>query len=373
MLNKVMGIINLHEKEDLIQKLTENRPLGAIPFAGRYRLIDFMLSNMVNSGITNVGILTGNKPGSIMDHLRSGKEWDLARKRDGLFILPTTQSVQASGQSTNDIVDLYAHLNFLETSKQEHVLLTGTRIICNTHFQKMFEYHMDKNADVTVLYKKDNLSTYIDNNYSTLEVDSKGRVFDLALATHNSGESNVNLNIYMIKKEVFINLISTCYAHGGTNFLKDALIRYLNKLNIFAYEYPFYIARISSIEAYFKHSLELLSPEVSQPLFLGTWPIYTKVKDEAPTKYTANAKVNNSMLSNGCIIDGSVSGSILSRGVTVHKNASVKNCILMQGCVVQEGVQIENVICDKNVTISAGKTLIGDSVYPLVIAKNKII
>lgn len=373
MLTNVMGIINLHEKEDLIQKLTDHRPLGAIPFAGRYRLIDFMLSNMVNSGITNVGVLTGNKPGPIMDHLRSGKEWDLARKRDGLFILPTTQSAHSVHQDTNDIVDFYAHLNFLQSSKQEHVLLAGTRIICNTHFQQMFAYHIEKNADVTILCKLDTLSNYADNNYSILESDTTGRVFDLALATHNTGENKVNLNVYLLKKQVLIDLISNCYAHGGANLLKDGLIRYLNKLNVFSYEYPFYTARISSVEAYFKHSMELLSPEIAQPLFLGTWPIYTKVKDEAPTKYTADAIVSNSMLANGCIIEGKVENSIFSRGVSVHKNASVKNCILMQGCVVQEGVNLENVICDKNVTISAGKTLIGDSVYPLVIAKNKII
>lgn len=373
MLKNVMGIINLHEKDEHLQKLTIHRPLAALPFAGRYRLIDFMLSNMVNSGITNVGILLGNKPGSIMDHLRSGKEWDLARKRDGLFFLPTVQHSSHIYQNANGVVDFYAHLDYIGAAKQEHVLLTGTSVVCNTHFQEMYNYHLETNADITILYKHENIEAFKEEEYAVLESDSTGKVYDLAMASANLHTDKLDLNVYLIKKQVLMDLVANCYAHGGTNLLKDGLIRNLHSLDVRAFEYPFYTAYITSVEAYFKNSLALLTPAIAKPLFMGSWPIYTKVKDEAPTKYLGSAEVHNAMLSNGCIISGRVENSILSRGVQVHKNARVKNCILMQGCVIEENVSLENVICDKNTVIRKGKTLVGDSVYPLVISKGKTI
>lgn len=369
-----MGIIDLYEKDDLLQKLVDHRPVATLPFAGRYRLIDFTLSNMVNSGITNIGVLTGVKSRSIMDHLRSGKEWDLARRRDGLFLLPTNHRLQSSLETLNNIDDLHSHLDYIACSKQRHVLFANTKVVCSTNFKDFYDFHVQNNADISIMYKtEDTCSFNKDFYYSALDADVNGRVFDLALGNHNSQLDKVNLNIMLFKREILMDLIADTYAHSGINLLKDGIIRNMTKFKIYAYEYKGYTARMSTIEEYFKNNLAVLNPQVRQALFVENWPIHTKSKDEAPTKYTADARVHDSMLANGCIICGSVSNSILSRGVRVEKGANLKNTLIMQNCTIGPDVVLENVICDKNVTISGGKTLKGDFNYPLVISKGKVI
>lgn len=369
-----MGIINLYEKDDLLQKLVDHRPVATLPFAGRYRLIDFTLSNMVNSGITNIGVLTGVKARSVMDHLRSGKEWDLARRRDGLFLLPTNHRLQSLLETLNNIDDLQSHIDYIACSKQKHVLFANTKVVCSTNFKAFYDFHVKNNADISIMYKTEDTSKFHkDFYYSALEADVNGRVFDLALGNQTSHMNKVNLNIMLFKKNVLMDLIADTYAHSGINLIKDGIIRNMSKFNIFAYEYTGYTARMATIEEYFKNNLAVLEPSVRQALFAENWPIHTKSKDEAPTKYTAEAVVQNSMLANGCIICGSVSNSILSRGVKVDKGASLHNTVIMQNCTIGPNVVLENVICDKNVTISAGKTLRGDINYPLVISKGKVI
>lgn len=370
----VMGIVNLYEKDDLLQKLADHRPIATLPFAGRYRLIDFVLSNMVNSGITNIGVLTGVKARSVMDHLRSGKEWDLARRRDGLFLLPTNNSMHSMLETLNNIDDLYSHLGYIACSKQSHVLVSNTKVVCSMNFKSFYDFHLKSNADITMLYKTEDVCSFNKEfYYSALEADVNGRVFDLALGNQNSHLNKVNLNIMLFKKNVLMDLIADTYAHGGVNLLKDGIIRNMSKFNIYACEYKGYTARMASIEEYFKNNLAVLDPDIRQELFADNWPIYTKIKDEAPTKYNADADVKNSMLANGCIISGAVNNSILSRGVKVEKGASLNNAVIMQNCTIGRNVVLENVICDKNVIISDGKTLKGDINYPLVISKNKMI
>ena len=369
-----MGIINLYEKDDLLQKLVDHRPVATLPFAGRYRLIDFILSNMVNSGITNVGVLTGVKARSVMDHLRSGKEWDLARRRDGLFLLPTNHSIQSSLETLNNIDDLYSHIDYIACSKQKHVLFANSKIVFSTNFRAFYDFHVKNNADISIMYKTEDVSKFNKEfYYSTLECDVTGRVFDLALGNHNNNSNKVNMNVMLFKKNVLMDLIADTYAHSGINLMKDGIIRNMSKFNIFAYEYQGYTSRMATVEDYFKNNLAVLEPTIRQELFCESWPIHTKTKDEAPTRYTADADVQNSMLANGCIICGAVKNSILSRGVSVAKGSSLTNTVIMQNCTIGENVVLENVICDKNVTISAGKTLKGDINYPIVISKGKVI
>lgn len=370
-MENVMGIINLNENEEMLREVTRHRPLAAVPFAGRYRIIDFVLSSLVNSGIHNVGILVSNKYRALMDHLRSGKEWDLARKRDGLFILPPAESQY--GRTISDIENLASNLDYIKSSRQDYVLITGSSIICNLNFKKAFHFHQAKQADITVLYKELD-SDQDDFNHSTIIVcDDQDRIVDMAVNPVKVTSNKVFMKMCIMSKALLIDIITGCIARGSADLLMDGLVRNIGKLAIYGYQYKGFMARIHSVSSYYRHSMELLKPDKWQDLFFKSGPVYTKVKDEAPVKYKESASISNAMIANGCVIEGAVENSILFRGVTVGPGAYIKDSIIMQKCHIGSNVRLENVICDKDVTITAEKWLKGEIDYPLVIGKGTVI
>jgi len=371
-MQNVMGIINLNDGQELLKELTQCRPLAAVPFGGRYRLIDFILSNMVNSGMQNIGILVQDKYRALMDHLRSGKEWDLARKRDGLFILPPGKSQYSGEYNRGDIESFYNNLDYIESSRQQYVIIAGSHIICNLSYRKAFKFHQDMGADITLLYKeypeKEELM-----QYGIVECQGNGMITEIAINPSTHLSRKVSLEMYIIKKNLLVNLIKECQARGGLDFIKDILIKNIGTLKMYGYPYKGYVARVDCVKNYYKHNMELLKPEKWEELFFKSGLVYTKVKDEGPAKYKDSARVSNTMIANGCIIEGHVENSILFRGVTVHKGAHIKNSIVMQKCDIGEDAIIENIICDKNVQITKGKWLKGERSYPLVIEKGSVI
>ena len=371
-MQNVMGIINLNDGQDFLKELTQGRPLAAVPFGGRYRLIDFILSNMVNSGMQNVGILVQDKYRSLMDHLRSGKEWDLARKRDGLFILPPGKAQSSGDHYRGNIEKFYNNLDYIESSRQQYVLIAGSHIICNLSYRKAFKFHQDMGADVTLLYKEHAEDEELVQR-SIVDCQGNGRITDMAINPSNPLSCKVSLEMYIMNKDLLVGLIKDCQARGGLDFIKDILIKNIGTLKMYGYPYKGYVAHVDSVKSYYKHNMELLRPEKWEELFFKSGLVYTKVKDEAPVKYKENARVSNTMIANGCVIDGRVENSILFRGVTVHKGAYIKDSIVMQKCDIAENAVIDNVICDKNVTITQGKWLKGETNYPLVIEKGSVI
>jgi len=371
-MQNVMGIINLNDGQEYLTELTKGRPLAAVPFGGRYRMIDFILSNMVNSGIQNVGILVQDKYRALMDHLRSGKEWDLARKRDGLFILPPGRTQALPNVYRGNIENFYNNLDYIESSRQQYVLIAGSHIVCNLNYRKIFKFHQEKGADITVMYKENNMDEDF-MQYAILDCHSDGRLSDLAINPSQTLSRKVSMEMYLIEKGLLVSLIKDCQARGGLDFVKDILIKNINNLKIYGYPYKGYTARVDSVKSYYKHNMELLKPEKWEELFFKSGLVYTKVKDEAPVKYKEEAKVSNAMIGNGCMIEGRVENSILFRGVRVRKGAYVKDSIIMQRCDIAENVVVENVICDKNVSITNGKWLKGEKNYPLVIQKGTVI
>lgn len=367
-MQNVMGIINLNEDEALLREMTRHRPLAAVPFAGRYRIIDFILSSMVNSGIHNVGILAQHKYRALMDHVRSGKEWDLARKQDGLFILPPVQNT-AGGKAAGDVENFYGNLDYMKSSRQTHVIISGSAMVCNINYRKAYQFHENTKADVTMIYKEQELGKDNLCQCTLLECDAAGHVTDIAVKPANAFSGKVFMEMYIMSKELLIDLVTGCKARSGTDLLKDGIIKNLGKLDIYGYAYKGFLAPIHSIPSYYRHSIELLKPDKWQELFFKSGPVYTKVKDEAPVKYKESADVRNAMIANGCVIEGTVENSILFRGVTVRRGAHIRNSIIMQKCDVGENAKIENVICDKDVSISAGRRLQGEPSYPVVIEK----
>lgn len=364
-----MGIINMQEDGGLIRELTERRAVESLPFAGRYRLIDFALSSLVNSGIVNVGVMLPQKARSVLDHLRSGKDWDLARRHDGLFYLPTPLKDEMSRQG--DLKNFYHNLDFIEHSSQKYVMLTSGSFIYNIDFAKLLRFHQNTRAEISMVYHVAEHETQGKN--VVIETEACGLVTDIAEKPVVYDGSKVSLGVYLMEKRIFVEMIRYTYEHGGQDFLMDAIIRRMNDYTMYAMAHDGYVAHIDSIAAFYKANMDLLKPENWETLFMGEHPIYTKTKDEVPVEYKMTADVKNSLVANGCIIRGKVENSILFRGVTVEEGAEVKNSIIMQKSAIKEGALVENVITDKNVVISKEKWLKGASNYPLIITKRTVI
>ena len=365
----VMGIINLLKQDSAIKDLAKNRSLSCIPFAGRYRLIDFSLSSMVNSGIKNVGIMLPEHPRSVLDHLRSGKDWDLARRHDGLFCLPAFDD--GSPAHEGDLKSFYHNLDFFEHSKQKYVLLAAGNCIYNMKFDQVLRFHQNTDADITMVYTA--VPEEIDGEGVVLETAENGLVRDIAQKPIIYEGAKASLGVYLMEKQLFTDMVRYAYEHGGTDLLLDGIMRRMEDYSIYGFAHEGYAAQITSTSTYYKASMEALQPENWAELFLSKQAIYTKVKDEVPVQYKDSARVTNSLIANGCVIRGEVENSILFRGVHIGEGVKVKNSIIMQKCDIKDNSLVENVICDKNVIITPEKWLKGAPNYPLIIAKNIVI
>ncbi len=372
-MKNVMGIINLIEGQEQLQEFSLDRTVAAIPFGGRYRLVDAILSNLVNGGVYNVGVFVQSKYRSLMDHLRSGKAWDLHRKRDGLFILPPDGTPGPMGLYRGDMEAFNHHLDYIEKSHQQYVIIAGGNMFCNVDLRAAYEFHLRTGGDITVLYQEQGAADYDLGKGTVLELDARGQIVGLGLDRYLETGQKASMEMYIMAKATFLELISSCLAKGQYSLVKDGLLGNLSKLKIYGYPYHGYLARINSLASYYRHSMELLDPVVWRELFYANGSILTKAKDEAPTKYLEQAQVKNSLVSSGCLIEGQVEGSILFRKVAVCHNAVIKNSVIMAKCIIEDGVTLENVILDKDVRITSGKVLRGEANYPFFVGKNTVI
>lgn len=368
MLTDYMGILNLNENEDNIKSLTRTRPLASIPVAGRYRIIDFILSNMVNAGIRNIGIFTQSKSRSLADHLGSGKPWDLDRKIGGMFLF----NFGVGNTYLSDLEMLRNNIEYFYQSKANYVILASSQMICNIDFVEAAKAHEESGKDITVIYKKVDNGTKSFIDCDVLNIDEDNSVISVGQNIGIEDVNNISMEIFIMSKETLLKLIYSCIKKGYCRTIKQCIYRNIENLTINAYEFKGYVECINSINAYYKANMDMLDIKVNKELFYNNGLIYTKVKDEAPTKYSCSSKVSNSMIANGCIIEGSVENSIISRRVIIHKGAKVKNCIIMQNCEIKEDVKLANVIIDKNVVIDREKELRGDKEFPLVIEKKAL-
>ena len=362
-----LGVIFANSYDNLVPELVAERTMGSIPFAGRYRMIDFVLSNMANAGIDNVSVIVRKNYHSLMDHLGSGREWDLTRKRGGLNIVPPF--AERSVKLYSGRVDALASvLSWLQAQKERYVILSDTNVAMNFDFNKLIEAHIASGADVTMVYNRSEIPDGARNDNYTIRIDN-GRVTELLSNDDRPGVQNLSLNLYIIERESLIQLIRDAAVRGLVYFERDILARNLNLLNVQAYEFDGYAARIADMKSYFDENMRLLEPGNVDKLFDPANPIYTKIRDDNPTRYLEGSKVKNSLLADGCVIEGTVENSVLFRGCQIKKGAVVRNCVLMQDTVVEEGCTVEYVVSDKNVHITSGKQLTGTDSFPVFVAK----
>ncbi len=362
-----IGIIFSNMHEETVPELVRRRTMASIPFGGRYRVIDFTLSNMVNSGITTIGLMTNNNYRSLIDHIGSGKDWDLARKDGGIILLPPF-SEKNDKLYTTRLEALGSLTGFLNRRKEKYVVLTDCDGVAKVDISKIIDYHEDKNADITLVTHYGKVGNRAD--FMVVETNETGKVTDLKHSPHveSGAKENIFINMMVINRQFLLNIVEDSVTHGFTSFESDILIKQLNCLKIYAYDFDGYYAGIDSMAAYYKHNMELLEKDVRDELF-GERDIYTKVRDSAPSKYGVDAVVKNSLISDGCIIEGVVENSILFRGVKVGKGAVIRNSIIMQDNYIGENTSLDCVITDKNVVISDRKTLCGCSALPYFIQK----
>ncbi|MDP4181921.1 MAG: glucose-1-phosphate adenylyltransferase subunit GlgD [Bacillota bacterium] len=373
-MKNAMGIILTGGNNGRMKELSSIRATAAVPVGGKYRAIDFILSNMVNSGITNIGVLTQYNFRSLMDHLGTGKEWDLDRKNGGLFIFPPYLSDDSSGWYKGTADAMYNNLTYLRRSSQEYVIVSVGNSIFKMNFEEMVDYHIDKDADITIAYR--DMSDLYHEDLALLgivSVDKDHRIIDFEEKPLRPKGTLGSMGIYIMRRELLIDLLEECIAHGNYDFVKDVLIKKLNSLRIYGYKFNSYWRSVSSIKMYYRCNMELLDPDVCCQLFVDGGKIYAKVKDEPPAKYNDEAEVTNSIIADGCIVEGSVENSVLFRGVTVKKGAVIKNSIIMQGSVIENGASLQNAVLDKNVLITEGKNLTGDQEWPIIVGRKTIV
>ena len=367
-----LGIVFPNSYDATVPELANVRLMASIPFASRYRLIDFMLSSMSNSGIDNISLLVDKNYHSLMDHLGSGREWDLVRKNGGLTLFPPNAE-KTSLAYTGRISALEGIINFLRKQKEEYVVMADANCAVNFDFKAMVEAHVASGADVTIAYNEAEIPEGFlklsgeGGFYYTYALDGN-RVTKIYVNSKEEGKQNLSLNIFVIKRELLIEIVDVAFARGLRYFERDVLLNALDKLNVQAYKFDGYVARITSLKSFFEENMKLLDDANLNALF-DVAPVYTKIRDDNPTRYIAGAKVENIMAADGCVIEGEVENSILFRGVVVEKGAKVKNCILMQDTVVKAGAELEYVIADKNVVLSENKELEGTDTYPIYITK----
>lgn len=366
----LVGLIYTGDRdEERLGELTRVRSVAALPVLGRYRLIDFLLSNMVNSGIKNIGIIMQKNYQSLLDQLGSGRDWDLHGKRSGMTLLPPFVD-DNTGTYTGLLQSLKCNLSFLRRSKEKYIVVSDCNSLYHIKFDELLGHHKNNEADITLVYTKDkNARRHSKGKYLSFSANSLKQIEFDPVIPHSE---NTYLGVFIIRREVLINLVERSISLGHQHFMRDT-IRSLLELGLYkisGYELPSSVWLIDSIQAYFQANLDVLSPENQSQLFPKDRPVWTKLKDEIPSKYSSSSSVKNSLIADGCNIEGTVENSIIFRGVTIKKGAVVRGSVIMQDSYIASNAEVENCILEKQTDVRENKRIISVPNYPIVVAKN---
>lgn len=370
-MNGLHGIIFSYEKEPGLRELVEHRMPASIPFGGRYRVIDFMLSNMHNAGITDVGVVLHGNYQSLLDHLGNGKTWDMSRKYGGLRLLPpfATERGYQTAEFRGKMEALASVRSYLEEIRQDYVVLADSDIIINIPLTKVYEAHIASGADITCVCRNRFSRT---ENATFFQLDGEGRVVK-TLIDPKKPEGYHCLEIYILSKELLLRLVDECAAEEKISFRRDVLSGMGDRLDIRGYAWDGLAAQIRTIQEYYEDSIGMLDPNIYRTLTTAERPVYAKEDDETPTYIAPESKCVNSLIADGCIIEGAVENSILFPGVRVEKGATVKNSVLFKHTCVEEGASVSYVIADKYVRVRKGGVLTGTESYPVTVSKNSVV
>ncbi len=365
-----MGIILTDGEGTALSELSEVRTMAALPIGGRYRLIDFVLSGMANSGITNVVVAPKCKYASLLEHLGAGSPWDLQRENDGLCTMPPYAGGERKRGDMGEMDVLTGLLPYLKKSRPGYVVLAKASTVLNITFGAALAFHKEKEADVTVLCHAGGGDS---SRFLVAETEKDGRVKELLLYPHHAESQNFGMDMYIFTKSVLIELLEGATERGACSFLRDILMQNQKNLRMYAFLYEGYVRHIDSTAAYFACNMEMLGEEVQTALFGQETPIFTKVKNRVPTRYGEGALIHTCLVADGCLLEGSAENCIFFRGAKLGRRAHIKNCIVMEKTCIDVGCRAENVIFDKAALLREGRTLRGTEEHPVVIRKGAII
>lgn len=367
MKQNVMAIINLEEEERDIRSLTAFRPVATVPISGRYRIIDFTLSNIVNAGIRQVGIFSKKSNRSLVDHISTGKPWDLNLKHSGLFLFDHT----LLGYHNYDSKIFCNNMEFLKKSEADYVFICSSYMLCNLDLKQMIWAHCQSGNDITAVYKPTRRAYREFLNCDSLQIDSHGMVTGHSKNIGVDSSANISMEMFCMSKSLLIRLIYQAVRSGVQSSFSEFLMQNLCSYQTGGYCYNGYAACINSVAAYYQTNMELLQPQVRKELFSPDRPIYTKIKDTPPTDYREGSQVTDSLIADGCRLSGKVSGSVLSRFVFQAPDSTIQNCIILQGAVIQQGARLSHAIIEKNTVIHPGTVISGTPSFPVVIERKQ--
>ncbi len=368
---KTMGIIFSNIYDNTLGELTSHRTVASLPFGGRYRQIDFVLSNMSNSGIYNIGLITKYNYRSLMDHLGSAADWDLCRKNEGLVIIPPFASGNMNGVYKGKLEALYSAAPFIDNPAYEYVLISDTTVLCNMDYRPAIEHHIKSGADVTVITNAEN--TKIDKKQHLVVKAKKGLATELLIEAPAAKGMLCGMGMFIFSRKLLVDAINDSYSKGYVHLEKDFIQKRFNEkqLKVGVYEFRDVVLRNENIRTYFENNMALLNKNTRLGLFKSDTPIFTKVRDEIPSYYGEGSEISDCIVADGCTLHGKADNCVIFRGVSIESGAELRSCIVMQGTKIGRGAKLECVILDKNVTVSDGAVLKGTPEHCVIIKKGE--
>lgn len=360
---KAFGIVNPSGNHIWVEGMQDYRPIGAFSFLGRYRIVDFPISNLSNSDIDRIQLFAGNNPRSLIEHVGSGRHYNINSKRGKLQIL------FAESQSKNDIYNtdiaaFWSNLDSIQKMKEEYVVIVPNHMIYIANFNKLLKEHAKSGADITLLYHSIKNANINCLNCSFLTLNRQNGVLSLATNRGSEAARDIFMDTYIMKKDLFIKLIQKARSLSSMYTLAQIVNIMCEELDVRGYEHKGYFAAITNFKSYYDANMELIDYEATKELFIKEWPIYTRTNDSCPTQYCETASVKESVVSNGCIIEGSVENSIIGRGCIIKKGTVIKNSIILPSSKIEEGIRVENYVVGKHSKVIHCKELIADAETP---------
>lgn len=368
---KVMGIINYDDNfEDAA--ILEKRSLGAVSFMSRYRLIDIVLSNMTNSGISQIQICVKENPRSLIEHVDSGVQYNINSKRGKLHILFGDSSKRSAIYNT-DVNILKENLHLIKESHYDYVVIAPTYMVYSIDYRKVIEEHIASEADITMVNRKITDADEYYYNCQTVVVDKFGRVSSIMKNNGSKKQRNVSLEAYIMSKDIFLNIVTNADSVSSLYTFKDLVSDYVDKLYIHSYQFKDMVYCINSLDMYYRASMALIDYKKARDIFKKEWPIYTRTNDSEPTVYTKDASIKNSIVANGCIIKGHIENCVIGRDVVIGKGAVIKDSIIMADTTISDNTEISYAILDKHVKVQKSKKLNGKKNNVIYIGRDNII
>lgn len=368
---KAIGIVLAGGNNRMMRELTNKRAIASMPVAGSYRAIDFALSNMSNSHIQKVAVITQYNARSLNEHLSSSKWWDFGRKQGGLFVFTPTITADSSYWYRGTADSLYQNLHFLKSSHEPYVVIASGDGVYKLDFNKVLEYHIEKKADITIVVKNMQDRSEI-NRFGVITMNNDNRITDIDEKPLETNLSMVSTGIYVIRRRLLIELIEKAAEEDRHDFVRDILVRYKNIKRIYGYELKSYWRNISSVDSYYKTNMEFLNKDTRDYFFKQYPDIYSKVDDLPPAKYNYGANVRNSLVSSGCIVNGTIENSVLFKKIYVGNNSVIKNSIILSNAYIGDNAYIENCIVESGSTIKANSRYVGDTGTKIVIEDSPV-